>query len=806
MVLSREQFNKAIDALLSAFPQKAFLTQMVQLQLDTNMEEIATGYDTRDIVLNLLIWAERNGRLDDLIKGALEEVPDNAKLQDLSESWQPTSNEPKQGIANSPNNPKVFVSYLREDQALVKRVISVLEDRNIEVWWDKTEIKLGDNWKKAIRNGIRKGSYFIACFSSAYGKRANSYMQAELGIAMEEMRNRPDSIKWFIPVMLDDSSPPDIWLNSQTRLQDIHYASLSKEWSDGMSQILSVLGVNEGSNYSTGALVEVLSSVICDDIKNGRIASIEELIHKERDIASSHYRGMLGLHHFIKIGEGYPIDFWPEDTKLLSSYFDDFSSWARATNRKLPIHSIDLLNGSRTLIITDYSRAILSALEAIAPQADNIEITLINRDHRLVQSGEVKKLEPHLLQMGFKIVDRLNYSQWMSLLSQIVKREQRYDLLLFGAEAVLPDGSILFPQKLRASETKLLQQIAKSTDSIFPKIACIAESYKFVNDSAEDEISDLVEEDKFILIPHEYFSEYVTDFKRISFQPNTQKNFREIHAYVNDQALVRFERFLPKLTKGLPFHSLSLSRLYSVRLIASDVDDTITKDGKITARVLSAIEALHDIDVELVLVTGRSAAWCQSLMSYLPKVKVVIGENGGIIVDESGYVRTLVNVTDELNRVAKLINDTTILEYTEDNFSRITDRTFTLVNDFDLASVQQIVDKNSNSLEVITSTIHLHVRSREATKANGLKSYIKELGLEPQCILTIGDSMNDAELFSEFPISVGVANVQKYLSSLGNKMPKYICNGEAGDGFLEVLERIGESRVLLDPTSQTSAY
>src|SRR5271165_4142786 len=62
---------------------------------------------------------------------------------------------------------QVFISYVLDDCAMVQRLAQTLELYRIKVWLDRNSLKPGYRWKKAIRDGIREGDFFIACFSRA---------------------------------------------------------------------------------------------------------------------------------------------------------------------------------------------------------------------------------------------------------------------------------------------------------------------------------------------------------------------------------------------------------------------------------------------------------------------------------------------------------------------------------------------------------------------------------------------------------------------------------------------------------------
>ena len=52
---------------------------------------------------------------------------------------------------------------------------------------------------------------------------------------------------------------------------------------------------------------------------------------------------------------------------------------------------------------------------------------------------------------------------------------------------------------------------------------------------------------------------------------------------------------------------LTSERLTDIRLIATDIDGTLTSEGKFTTELLNAIDLLTAKGIKLLLVTGRSA-------------------------------------------------------------------------------------------------------------------------------------------------------------------------------------------------------
>jgi hydroxymethylpyrimidine pyrophosphatase-like HAD family hydrolase len=53
----------------------------------------------------------------------------------------------------------------------------------------------------------------------------------------------------------------------------------------------------------------------------------------------------------------------------------------------------------------------------------------------------------------------------------------------------------------------------------------------------------------------------------------------------------------------------------------------------------------------------------------------------------------------------------------------------------------------------------------------------------------VGDSTNDQLMFGHFPLSVGVANLQRFAAELV-VWPAYLSDGERGTGFAEVADAL----------------
>ncbi|MBK1988101.1 HAD family phosphatase [Sphaerospermopsis aphanizomenoides BCCUSP55] len=236
--------------------------------------------------------------------------------------------------------------------------------------------------------------------------------------------------------------------------------------------------------------------------------------------------------------------------------------------------------------------------------------------------------------------------------------------------------------------------------------------------------------------------------------------------------------------------------LRNIRLVATDMDGTLTSQGKFTSSLLQALENLAATGLQVLIVTGRSAGWVNAISSLMPVVGA-LAENGGLFY-LSGQpepisltpITDIANHRQDLARVfTKLQSQFPHIRESADNRFRVTDWTFD-VDSLTPAELQHLSHLCQQEGWGFTySNVQCHIKPQGQDKAVGLlqvlRQYFPEYSLSQ--IVTVGDSPNDESLFDQgyFPISVGVANVSKYFSQL-QYQPAYITTAPEGEGFLEL--------------------
>jgi HAD superfamily hydrolase (TIGR01484 family) len=244
--------------------------------------------------------------------------------------------------------------------------------------------------------------------------------------------------------------------------------------------------------------------------------------------------------------------------------------------------------------------------------------------------------------------------------------------------------------------------------------------------------------------------------------------------------------------------TLTPDRLTDIRLIATDIDGTLTNArGKFTPALLQSIDSLAAKGIKLLLVTGRSAGWVSAVNNYLP-VAGAIAENGGVYFDRDlsdfDFITRLEQIeahrAELANRFWELQERYPQIAESNDNQFRITDWTFDVAGLTDLELTEIAIQCQQWGYSFTFSTVQCHIKPLHQDKGAAILHVLDRYfpDLQPAQIVTVGDSPNDASMFdrSLFPHSVGVANIQHYSNQLTHH-PQYVTQLPAVAGFCELV-------------------
>lgn len=90
MQLSGSDRKEILEAILDAYPNQGDLEMAIDFCLDENLLTIVNGNNYRQLIFNLIKWAESNNKLKDLIKGLCQENSGNEKLKSVQQRLFPS--------------------------------------------------------------------------------------------------------------------------------------------------------------------------------------------------------------------------------------------------------------------------------------------------------------------------------------------------------------------------------------------------------------------------------------------------------------------------------------------------------------------------------------------------------------------------------------------------------------------------------------------------------------------------------------------------------------------------------------------
>ncbi len=241
--------------------------------------------------------------------------------------------------------------------------------------------------------------------------------------------------------------------------------------------------------------------------------------------------------------------------------------------------------------------------------------------------------------------------------------------------------------------------------------------------------------------------------------------------------------------------------------VLTDIDDTLTTDGAITADALDALHRLRAAGLPVLAITGRPAGWSEAFALTWP-VDAIVAENGAVALwrGSSGELRRdyLQDAATRAANFAKLqavaqrvLNELPQTRLATDSPGRETDiaidhSEFAHLNDAEIAQVVALM--RDEGLNATVSSIHINGWIGEHDKLAGARWIVRtrlgrDLDTELDRWVYVGDSTNDARMFDHFPHSVGVANVARFWATLSHH-PRFVAQGERGAGFTEVADAV----------------
>jgi HAD superfamily hydrolase (TIGR01484 family) len=247
-----------------------------------------------------------------------------------------------------------------------------------------------------------------------------------------------------------------------------------------------------------------------------------------------------------------------------------------------------------------------------------------------------------------------------------------------------------------------------------------------------------------------------------------------------------------------------------VRALFTDIDGTLTTDGRLTAEAYTALWRLHDAGIQVVPVTGRPAGWCDLIAREWP-VAGVVGENGALAFYEvGGELRRVFHdgAASEASRARlEAVRDAILAQVPGSRVAKDQPyRMFDLAIDYceeppDLGlagadSIRAVFERFGAHAKV--SNIHVNGWFGDYDKLSMVKRFAREvlgadLDADREAFIFCGDSPNDEPMFAFFPNACGVANVAVFAGRMKH-LPGWVSSREGAAGFAEIAAVILDRR------------
>ena len=255
--------------------------------------------------------------------------------------------------------------------------------------------------------------------------------------------------------------------------------------------------------------------------------------------------------------------------------------------------------------------------------------------------------------------------------------------------------------------------------------------------------------------------------------------------------------------------AMSKQQLNEVKIILTDIDDTLTTDGRLKSNAYTALENLSNSGFIVIPVTGRCAGWCDHIARMWP-VNGVVGENGAFFFSydhqskkmQQTYCQTPKERKENhlaLHEIKKtILKNVSGSALASDQDYRHTDLAIDFAEDVATLSSNKIkeivtIAENAGAIAKVSSiqvNCWIGSHNKLSTSLTTLEQVfgVSNSNIQNE-VLFIGDSPNDSMMFDYFNKSVGVANVMDFIKEL-DKPPKYITLNHSGEGFVELADSL----------------
>jgi len=231
-----------------------------------------------------------------------------------------------------------------------------------------------------------------------------------------------------------------------------------------------------------------------------------------------------------------------------------------------------------------------------------------------------------------------------------------------------------------------------------------------------------------------------------------------------------------------------------VRFVLTDMDETLTHEGRLPAATYAALERLRHTALKVIVVTAAPAGWCDQMARMWP-VDGVIGENGGFFFRRGGEYGVLRHFWHDGDRRARLgeigkrvVASVPGAALADDQPFRLTSLAFTRPDNAATRNAIHAALRDAG-LSVTENNLWLLGWIGDFDKLAMTRRVLADV--DDDAICYCGDSENDAPMFRTFRHTIGMSTVRDRALSA---YPSWITRAPGGAGFVEAADAVLASR------------
>jgi phosphoglycolate phosphatase (TIGR01487 family) len=237
-----------------------------------------------------------------------------------------------------------------------------------------------------------------------------------------------------------------------------------------------------------------------------------------------------------------------------------------------------------------------------------------------------------------------------------------------------------------------------------------------------------------------------------------------------------------------------------IRLVAFDIDGTLTIDRRSSILCLDAIRALRILDknnIAVVLVSSNALPIVVGLKKYIGLSGPAIGETGALIFFNE---KEIVSTTKYSSREAYedvLVRFNEYVYGSWQNMFRIHDYALRIKKEYLVRAyeiyeqIKNYVEKHYDYLKVGYSGYAIHLTPKDTGKGKALRIVMERLGIRREETVGVGDSMMDLEFMEETGIKVAVGGSDKELVEKAD----LVLEKPSGQGIIDLVKMIIEDKI-----------